>query len=73
MAWFILDTDAFNGDATEEEREEWLDGFTRWVTSTFDGRVSRLNHPGMGKPIPDEIIGDLFDYWYKNILSVREE
>ena len=72
MAWLILDTDAFNGDETEEEREEWLDEFTRWVASTFDGRVSRLNPLGLGEPIPDKVIGDLFDYWYKHILSVRE-
>jgi len=73
MAWYVLEnpSDVYNGDETEEEREEWLDEFTRWVASTFDGRVSRLNHPGLGEPIPDEVIGALLEYWHEKILWVR--
>ena len=80
MAWFNLDpNDVFNGDETREEGEKWLDEFERWIEETFDGRVSRYDNAGHSSPangsspIPDEIIGNLFDYWYKNILSVREE
>ena len=74
MAWFELDaSDVFNGDETEAERETWIDQFTQWVETTFDGRVSRLNQTGPGQPIPAEVIGDLFHYWYENILSLREE
>ena len=77
MAWFKLDpNDVFNGDEGVLRTVEWLDEFTRWIEETFDGRVSRYDRsPGTtlnGQlPIPDEVIGDLFVYWYKNILSMR--
>ena len=81
MAWFLLyAADCFNGDETEAEREEWLREFTRWINATFDGRVRLRNHgltplasAELGAPIPAEVIGDLLDYWYENILSLREE
>ena len=75
MAWFKLDpNDVFNGDEGVLRTVEWLDEFTRWIEGTFDGRVSRYDRsPGNGSsPIPDEIIGDLFTYWYENILSQRD-
>ena len=77
MAWFKLDpNDGYNGDETEEQRVEWLDDFTRWIEQKFDGRISRYDRsPGTtlnGQlPIPDEVIGDLFVYWFENILSMR--
>ena len=82
MAWFKLDpNDVFNGDEGVLRTVEWLDEFTRWIEETFDGRVSRYDRsPGTtlkglrtygSLPIPNEVIGDLFEYWYENILSMR--
>ena len=82
MAWYILDpNDGYNGDETEEQRVEWLADFTRWIEQTFDGRSSRYDRSpcttlkGLrtygSLPIPNEVIGDLFEYWYENILSMR--
>ena len=73
MAWFQLDAaDTFNGDETEAEREEWLGEFTRWMSATFDGRVEH-GRVRLGAPIPAEVIGDLLDYWYENVLNHAEK
>jgi hypothetical protein len=76
MAWFLIEAeDWFKGDETEEERETWIGQFTQWVETTFDGRVSRLNMhvAGQGQPIPAKVISGLIDYWYENILSLRDD
>jgi hypothetical protein len=74
MAWFQLDAaDCFNGDETEAEREEWLDEFTRWINARSGSmRVTRAS-AGLGAPIPAEVIGDLLDYWYENVLNHAEK